>query len=109
MRKKYLIFLAVATMLASFTLTGCSGVSASYANTDTAEKNPKVQNDFEKIPDYDNLYYAKATKIVYWIGGNYTLNVIGEDYTTSYMSPWYAENGKPYRYNPISNELEIIE
>jgi hypothetical protein len=55
------------------------------------------------------LYYAKNTKIVYWIGGSYTINVIGDDYTTSYMTVWYAENGLPYRYNITTRQLEMID
>ncbi|MBR6965091.1 hypothetical protein IKH83_02135 [Candidatus Saccharibacteria bacterium] len=87
----------------------CSGFDASWNGSDTAESNEKIQTDFEKIDGYENLYYAKQTKIVYWVGGSYTVNIIGDDYTTSYMTPWYAPNGKPYLYDTTKKELVLIE
>lgn len=45
---------------------------------------------------YRNLYYDEETYIVYYI-----------EYHR--MSPYYAENGLPYRFNISTNELEIID
>lgn len=104
MKKLLVILLVLAISITCF--TSCD---AAYGGDDTAADNYKIQSDFIKIQGYENLYYAKNTKIVYWIGGSYTINVIGDDYTTSYMTVWYAENGLPYRYNVTTRQLEMIE
>jgi hypothetical protein len=87
----------------------CSGCSADYFGSDTASHNTKIVADFERIEGYENLYFCKETKIVYWIGGNYNINVIGDDYTTSYMTVYYAPNGFPYKWNISQKRLEEIE
>ena len=83
------------------------GCSSAYDGTDTAMQDDKINSDFELIEGYDNLYYCKDTKIVYWIGGSYQLNAIGDDYTTSYMTVYYAPNGLPYIYD--NNEIKEIQ
>ncbi len=103
--KKLLVILLV-LIISILCFTGCVAASG---GDDTAAENYKIQSDFDRVPGYENLYYAKTTKIVYWIGGSYTFNVIGDDYTTSYMTVWYAENGLPYRYNIMTRQLEMIE
>lgn len=85
-------------------LTGCS---VAYDGTDTAMQDDKINSDFELIDGYDNLYYCKDTKIVYWIGGSYQFNTLGNDYTTSYMTVYYAPNGLPYIYD--NNEIKEIQ
>ena len=89
--KKYLILLLIIFCL---TLTGCT---ADYDDADVYDIN--VKEYFEKVPGEDNLYYATDTKIVYWIGGSYQVNAIGDDYATSYITVWYSENGKICRYD----------
>ena len=104
-------WLAGMVLLLLVCLAYCSsrcGPNAAWNGTDTAESNEKLQADFEKIEGYENLYYAKQTKIVYWVGGSYTFNFVGDDFTTSYMTVWYAENGKPYRYNTTTKKLEPV-
>lgn len=99
--KKLPIILSV---LAIVLLTGCS---SAYDGTDTAMQDDKINSDFELIDGYDNLYYCKDTKIVYWIGGSYQVNTLGNDYTTSYMTVYYAPNGLPYIYD--NNKLKEIQ
>ena len=92
-------------------LTGCN-ISTSYGIdgiSDTASQDNKVTSDFTSIPGEPNLYYNNATKIVYWIGGSYSVNLVGEDYTTSYMTAYYAPNGLPYIYNTDTGKLEEIQ
>lgn len=74
----------------------CGGCGCSWDGDDTAKKDAKITADFTQIPDEENLYYNNKTKIVYWIGGSYTANLQGNDYTTSYMVAYFAPNGKPY-------------
>lgn len=88
----------LSTIVLTFVLIYCGGCSASWDGDDTAKKDIKVTSDFIQIPHQENLYYHKDTKIVYWIGGSYMTNLMGDDYTTSYMTPFYAANGKPYIY-----------
>lgn len=89
----------------------CCGCSSAYDCSDTAQQDSKVNSDFIHIENYnsENLYYCKQTKIVYWIGGSYSVNVLGDDYTTSYMTAFYAPNGLPYRYDVVNNKLVEIE
>lgn len=86
-------------LLARLTMTGCATV---HVGTDTA-----IKTDFTHIEG--NLYYCNDTKIVYWIGGSYYVNVVGNDYTTSYMTAYFAPNGLPYRYVDGEGICEIGE
>lgn len=104
MIKKLIIILCIFNIL--ICLSGCS---AAWEGSDTAQQDHKISTDFEQIDGYENLYYCKDTDIVYWIGGSYQVNVIGEDYTTSYMTVYYAPNGLPYRYNKRLGLLEVIQ
>lgn len=102
MDKKLLI---VIIFLLSVLCTGCNGCSGAYVGSDTASKDDKIEEDFKQIKGFDNLYYCKDTKVVYWIGGSYTVNVIGDDYTTSYMTVYYAPNGFPYLYDEDEHKI----
>lgn len=102
--KKYKIFLLMCA-LCGIVFTGCQAV---WAGSDTASVDDKVGSDFSRIAGEDNLYYANDTNVVYWIGGSYSLNMVGEDYTTSYMTPWIAPNGLPYIYDPEKREMKEI-
>ena len=89
----------------------CNGCSCSYDGSDTAQKDLKINADFVHIENNvsENLYYHKTTKIVYWVGGSYMVNTMGHDYTTSYMTAFYAPNGLPYKYDVATNSLYEIE
>ena len=53
-----------------------------------------------------NLWYDSMTRIVYfWNGQLYP----GYGLSSTTPSPYYAPNGKPYRYNPETNTFEEIE
>ena len=98
-------------MILALMMTGCnfSAASGFIGPSDTAMQDSKIQRDFARIPGEENLYYCIDTKVVYWIGGSYTENVIGADYTTSYMTAYYAPNGLPYIYNSETGQMEQIE
>lgn len=98
--KNKIILIAIICLL----LCGCSG---SWDGSDTAQKDNKIGADFERIPESENLYYNKETRVVYWIGGSYTKNMIGNDYTTSYMSVYYSSRGKVYVFK--DNKMQEIE
>lgn len=51
----------------------------------------------------DGLWYNSETGIVYWWNGTLSYN-----YSIS-PTPYYAPNGLPYKYNPITKSLEEIE
>ena len=89
-------------------LCGCS-CSCSYDGSDTASKDTKIGADFTQIDGEDNLYYCNRTKIVYWIGGSYMVNNMGDDYTTSYMTAYYSPNGKLYTYDVAHKQLVEIK
>ena len=101
--KKILICISIFITLI---FTGCA---AAYEGTDTAQQDDKVTQDFQQIEGYDNLYYCTNTNVVYWIGGSYSVNVFGDDYTTSYMTPYYAPNGYPYIFNTMTGTLQQID
>lgn len=86
-------------------LTGCS---SAWDGADTAQQDKKIKQDFERVAGSENLYYCKATNVVYWIGGSYQANVWGKDYTTSYMTVYYAPNGFPYLYSPKNGQIYEI-
>ena len=98
-------FNVIASLILMIALTGCV---ARYDHGNTARSNISIDEYFFQIPNETNLYYAKDTGIVYWIGGTYTANLVGDDYATSYMTPWYAPNGKPYKYNINTKEIEPL-
>ena len=100
--KKIKITLLTLLLTIPFLFSGCSW---SWDGSDTAKKDEKIGADFTQIAGEENLYYNNRTKIVYWIGGSYMVNVGGDDYTTSYMVAYFAPNGKPYIYDNGLKEI----
>lgn len=98
---KKLTFIVMVVVLVVM-MTGCS---SSWDGSDTATKDNKISADFTQIPGKENLYYCNDTKVVYWIGGSYMTNLVGDDYTTSYMTVYYASNGFPYLYDEETKKL----
>lgn len=101
MKRKLLILLAATLLL--FSLIGCA-----------SSEEPVVVN-FENKEDLHNttfgadalvyigngLYYDSATRIVYLHNSTYN--------AYSVITPYYAPNGLPYKYNPVTNTFEEIE
>lgn len=100
-RKNILIVLAAGALL----LTGCEKSEPIYANV--SEKSELSGNTFgaSNLIEIGNfLYYDSTTRIVYFWNGEYMCR----DFSIA-PSPYYAPNGKPYRYNPETNTFEQIE
>ena len=72
---------------------------------DKPETKPITIGESAMVELGDGLWYNSETGIVYWWNGNLTL---GYNYATT-PSPYYAPNGLPYKYNPITKSLEEIE
>jgi hypothetical protein len=92
------IFILLAALLLSCSLTGCSTEEGIAINTNSEELSSNRFGTFTAISD--DFFYDNATLIVY---KNY--DVYGGDV----IIPYYAPNGLPYRYNPTTNTLEEIE
>ena len=102
--------IGIVMILTALLLTGCNvSASSGIVGTDTAHKDKKIKADFVQIDGESNLYYNVDTHVVYWIGGSYKMNMLGDDYTTSYMTAYFAPNGKPYVYNVELQQMEEIE
>ena len=52
----------------------------------------------------NGLYYDQTTGIVYWWNGVLTIG----SQTSTTPTPYYSENGKLYRYNPVDNTMEEV-
>ena len=99
MRKRLLLTLLIPMLL----FVGCEDDITS----DDTHYEELTENQFEHVKKSKNLYYDTETKIIYIIFRE------EKDADTKwasgfgYMSPYYAPNGKPYRY--IDGELKEIE
>lgn len=83
-------------LLICLNMTGCdSEASKNYSKT--------THNRLLPIETETDLYYDKNTKIVYMI-----FNEKDGYRGYGYMSPYYSENGKLYRYNTEAKVLEEI-
>ena len=86
----------------------CSGCNMAWDGSDTASADMKIGSDFTLVPGESNLYYANDTKIVYWIGGSYMLNGLGDDYTTSYITYIYNRLKIDFNASLISTISAIL-
>lgn len=101
MKKRILISLLLCGMLLG--ITGCKGgaVSANVNNSENLSGNTFGTDNLIEIGN--NLYYDSTTRIVYFWNGAIEYNA------STTPSPYYAPNGLPYRYNPITNTFEEVE
>lgn len=77
-------------------------ISLCACGTRVGSKNYETTSGLIAITGQNNLYYDGNTKIVYFIFNECLAN---QGY--GYMSPYYAPNGLPYRYD--SNNQTLIE
>lgn len=91
------ITMLMATICLALCLTACT-VSGSKNYTG------RTSGRFIAVPMQTDLYYDTNTKIVYVI-----FNECAGNAGYGYMSPYYADNGRPYRYNVEKNCLEEIQ
>lgn len=100
--KKYLFIALAAGVLM---LSGCGSSEPVHVNVENSEKlqsNTFGINNLIKIGD--KLWYDSATRIVYFWNG-----YLERWRCDTTPSPYYAPNGKPYKYNPETNTFEEIE
>ena len=101
MLKKNLLILCV-TVVTLFSFSGCSCSQPVQANVSNSENINGTSFGKDVLTEIGNgLYYDSTTRIVYLMfykTGGY-----------GYMSPYYAPNGLPYKYNPETNTFEEIE
>lgn len=93
--KKKMLFVMFVFVLLSLCICGC--------NNYKGDKNYTESTDglLVKVPNRTPLYYDTNTKVVYVI-----FNECDGYQGYGYMSPYYSENGKLYRY--VNGELEEI-
>ena len=92
MKKLTALFLA---FLLCAVLTGCAPTEGL--------KNYREHIGFIAVTNHDNLYYDPVTRVVY-ILFNEAMDYCGY----GYMSPYYADNGLPYLYDPSTHTLTKI-
>lgn len=101
MKRNLLILLTV--LLLSCSLIGCGGLETAVVQVNV-EKEENLHNTvFGKnalIEIGNGLHYDSATRIVY---------IMMDSGYEGYLSPYYAPNGLPYKYNPETNTFEEIE
>lgn len=90
MKKKIVILI----LMICFLISGCSAEGS---------KNYTSHTGLMQVSGRENQYYDPETQIVYILFNEYS-GYIGY----GYMSAYYAPNGLPYRYDPLSNELMEI-
>ena len=99
-RNKIITTLLLTTLLFTSTITGCGSETIVAVNV---ENNEELHSDiFGKnalIKIGNGLWYDSTTRIVYLM-----FSCVEE----GYISPYYAPNGLPYRYNPETNTFEEI-
>ena len=99
MKRKLLILFT--TLLLSCPVIGCGEEVVVNVETDNLSNNKFGENALIEIGDH--LYYDFSTGIVYWWNGYMERNF------STVPTPYYATNGLPYKYNPKTNTLEMIE
>jgi hypothetical protein len=101
---RVLAIFAVCIVLALAIVLFCSGCAAEEP-TIVADSNGVIHGKTAMVEIGDGLWYDASTGIVYWWNG-----CIEPGYQSSTSpAPYYAPNGLPYKYNPITKEFEEIE
>ena len=99
--KKIVMLIVCVFMICCLTVIGCGDTDASYHETLNVSLSNNQNICLHRIKD--TIYYDTRTGIVYfWNGYNY--------YNAASMpSPYYAPNGLPYKWDPITEKLEEID
>lgn len=78
-----------------------------FKTTNTVSEGKKdyiSQTGFLPVEGREGLYYDPIEKIVYIMFSEMSA---AQGY--GYMSPYYADNGLPYKYDPATHKLQKIE
>jgi hypothetical protein len=94
------IFIALIGFVITFSLVSCEELCDPSVNVSNSE-NIASDRFGQFITIYGDLVYDAATRIVYIESSTY--------YGYETYTPYYAPNGLPYRYNPVTNTLEEID
>lgn len=99
--------LAVFIIVLSFILlTAFDSDHSMQASVKTTEENAYKDFGVDRLQKLGGgLYYDQTTGIVYWWNGVFS---VGHRCTTT-PTPYYSENGKLYRYDPVSNTMEEVK
>lgn len=92
--KKFIFTFLIVVMLFSF--VGCTS-----NNTTNVTDN---SSSLVAVPGRNNLFYDSGTGIVYFM---YSKSDYNSGY--GYMSPYYAPNGYPYKYDNATGSLVEID
>lgn len=99
MKRNLLILLTV--LLLSCSLIGCGSETVVAVNVENEENIHNAVFGRDALIKIGNgLYYDSTTRIVY---------IMIDTGYEGFMSPYYAPNGLPYKYNPETNTFEEIE
>lgn len=103
MRKSSIFALALTIVLFLSLCAVCSFTLGEKAGIDYVMS----ADEFPLLPveGKDNLYYDPVEGIVYFVGRMATTTYKGY----GFMSPYYADNDKPYHYNPETQTLYTRE
>ena len=97
------IFIIALAFILLSTLDSDHSMQASVKTTEgTAYKDFGV----DRLQKLDGgLYYDQTTGIVYFWNGAFSIG----DSSATMPTPYYSENGKLYRYDPVSNTMEEVK
>lgn len=101
--KKRITLLLIAGLIA-ISLVGCTSSTQMNVKTDNGAVNKEFGT--ARLQSLGSgLYYDQTTGIVYWWNGVLTTG----SQVSTVPTPYYSENGKLYRYDPISNTMEEVK
>lgn len=100
-----LVIALIVTILIFAGLFSVGSNSSTQMNVKTGSGSVNKEFRAARLQSLGNgLYYDQNTGIVYWWNGALSLS----QYDTT-PTPYYSENGKLYRYDPVSNTMEEIK
>ena len=99
-----LVIALIVTILIFAGLFSVGSNSSTQMNVKTGSGSVNKEFGAARLQSLGNrLYYDQNTGIVYWWNG--ALFLSQHDTTPT---PYYSENGKLYRYDPVSNTMEEV-
>lgn len=101
--KKWKLAIGIAIAVIAVKCTGCSPkfLQVNVANSVELANYTLGARNLREIGDY--LWYDSSTRIVYFWNGELS------NMASTAPSPYYAPNGRPYRYDPTTNTFEEID
>lgn len=101
-RKGIILLVTIGAVFIS--ITGC--VSSMQMNIKTDGESVSKPVGISRLQKLGSgLYYDQTTGIVYFWNESFSM---GSSSSTT-PTPYYSENGKLYRYDPVSNTMEEIK